>query len=220
MPKSASSFAWMLIKYIAQEDGNNSISLSSTAKGIASVEDYLDGSGAANMQLISEEIGDGWCVIKTHADSQPFSMLASKAEYNAVFVQHRDPREISLSLLDHAEKSRKLGLRDFAECINIETCLPTIDSAMRNLFDWLQDPTAITISYNELCFDTTNAIERIKEKFSSRVSTEKILARFSDKTEIIQYNKGQKERYLAEMSSADSRMFIERYQNYYAHFGE
>lgn len=220
MPKSASSFAWMLIKYIVQTGGNNVVRLSSAAKGIASVEDYLDGSGTANMQLISEEIGDGWCVIKTHADSQPFKLISSRAKDCAVFVQHRDPREIALSLLDHAEKSRRLGLRDFADCIDIETCLPTIDSAMRNLFDWLQDPTAVTISYNELCFDTANAIERIKEKISSRVSTENILARFWDKTEIIQYNKGQKERYLAEMSSADSRMFIERYQNYYAHFGE
>lgn len=220
MPKSASSFAWMLIKQIASENGNRLVSLSSAAKGNSSVEDYLDGSAAADMHLVCKEIGDDWCVIKTHADSKPFKIIASRAENYTVFIQHRDPREIALSLLDHAEKSRKLGLRDFADCVDIETCLPTIDSTMRNFFDWLQEPSAVAISYNELCFDTTNTIEKIKEKFSSHVSTEKILAQFSDKTAIIQYNKGQKERYLAEMSSADSRMFLERYQNYYAHFGE
>lgn len=219
MPKSASTFAWMLLKDLMNLGGRQVVSLSSEAKGNQSIEDYVLEADAARLERIRLECGAGNVVVKTHSAETAFSDVALFFEAPIVFVQHRDPREIVLSLIDHGARSRSLGINDFAECRDVNSSLLTIDHAMNALFSWIEKRAAHVVSYNDLCFDTEVAIERIKTVLNVNVSTKDIMSRFSERSSIIQFNKGIRDRWKHELSHDDSQRIVARYKRYYDRFG-
>ena len=56
--KSASTFAWQLVKRTAVSGGLPIATLTSKSKGANSPEDYIDPVSEKNFNLISEEVGD------------------------------------------------------------------------------------------------------------------------------------------------------------------
>lgn len=218
MPKSASSFAWMLIKKIAQEGGLDVRDLSANAKGNKSAEDYLTDANEDRQRIIKDEVGDGTVVIKTHAGPKAFPNIEKHYEKAIIFAQHRDPREIALSLIDHAARSRRLGISDFAECTNVENCRPVIISAIDNFISWCKIPKTCAISYNELCFELEKTIPIISQSLNVTVDTEEIINHFKDKSKIIQFNKGQKDRWKNEMTEDDENFILEYCKEYYNYF--
>ena len=59
----------------------------------------------------------------------------------------------------------------------------------------------------------------IGSKIGLYVKIDKILTKFENKSEIIQFNKGKIRRWETEISSDESEFFIKRYEDYYKRFG-
>lgn len=216
MPKSASTFAWMLIKQILIEAGETVATLSTDAKKNRSKEDYVSHLEPGQIEKIASEAGDGSVVVKTHAAANSFKGFAQPFECSFVFVQFRDPRDISLSLLDHGARTRARGIHDFADCVDYESTLKYIDSALERARSWMELDGAMNISYDELCFDGAKTTQRIIERLGVIVDPSEVLKKFEDKSKITQFNKGSRDRWRKEMEEAESRKFLQRYQSFYS----
>jgi hypothetical protein len=219
MPKSGSSFAWMIINYLCVSAKLDVINLSSDAKNNESYENYINAEFSINNEKIINEINNGWCVIKTHSGPFEFDNLRDKSSKHFSFAQHRDPREIYLSLMDHAKRSQIMGINDFIECRDLENCIPVIDDAINKFFKWVDEYKSVAISYEYLCFKSKFAIMDIAKKICLDADIDQILEKFKDKSEIIQFNKGKIRRWETEISSDESEFFIKRYEEYYERFG-
>lgn len=216
MPKSASTFAWMLIKDFLIASGHPVKTLSNSVKGNRSVEDYVTDINDERFKSIKKEIADKDLVLKTHSISGRIPNYESFFLNSYIFIQHRDPREIVLSLIDHGARSRKKGIKDFAECVDIDSSLNIVDHAMNAFFSWTSKPSVYLISYEQLCFNTKETISRLKEIYATEsINVDALLSKYEDKNTIIQFNKGVRNRWEDEMSSADSEKIIERYSKYY-----
>src|SRR5262249_10164298 len=134
--KSASTFAWQLIKRIAIEGGIPVATLTARSKGINSPEDYIDPISDEKLRLIQVDIGDAPVVIKTHGPATPIAVQLVTQGKAQVFASYRDPRDVALSLLDHAARSRQAGIRDFAEFHELADTLGAIEFQIRRLDAW------------------------------------------------------------------------------------
>lgn len=220
MPKSASTFAWLVIKKICLNSRlDDVVDLSPAAKGNDSVEDYIDGSVKVNAAQITREVGERCCVIKTHSSAGHFRTLVGGSAFFQPFAQHRDPRDVALSLMDHARRSRELGIADYADCLSIEGCLPVIDSSIENFIEWVDQYSAIPISYDYLCFNGLACLSFIASALDCDVDCAAILKGFERKESIAQFNKGIRHRWVDEMPQAQARMLFRRYEEYYDRFG-
>ena len=215
MPKSASTFAWMLLKDFLVATGRPVATLSRAAKGNRSLLDYsvsLDERRLSDMKI---EVDRKAVVLKTHSAVKAFADYTQFFADSYVFVQHRDPRDIILSLIDHAARSRDKGIKDFIECVNVEKSFPTVDGAMRAFFSWANKPNAHLISYEQLCFNTHETILRLEKIYDAKVDIDKLMSNYNDKRVIRQFNKGVRSRWCDEMSTKHSEMVQERYSRYY-----
>lgn len=215
MPKSASTFAWMLLKQILVEAGDPVATLSPDAKNNRSKEDFVLRLEDGQIDKIAAETNGGSVVVKTHAAAHLFEGFETPFDRSFVFVQYRDPREISLSLIDHGARARAKGIKDFADCIDHKSTLKYIDSAFNCARSWMRKDGAMAISYDELCFDSAATIERIGAKLGVDVDPERTLRHFADTSTIIQFNKGERDRW-NEMDAQVSQVFMDRYSRFFA----
>ena len=220
MPKSASTFAWLVIKDVLVAGGAPVATLSAAAKGNEATEDFVERLWPERLAAIRDEIGDDCAVVKTHGLTvRPGEIEQAGFERTIVFVQHRDPRDIALSLIDHGARSRAEGVPDFAQCTDVPACFPVLDHAIRALEGWARHPNAVPVDYDSLCFDTEATIARIAATCGLHVDPARIAARYAERERITQFNKGQSARWRQEMSPRHAELLERRYSGYFRRFG-
>jgi hypothetical protein len=214
--KSASTFAWQLIKRIAISGGLPIATLTAKSKGANSPEDYIDPVSAQKLNLIKEDVGDLPVVIKTHGGVTPAAARAVAEGTAQVFVSYRDLREVALSLLDHGARSRRKGTKDFARFYEVSDTLEDIKTQTQRLEGWVRACDPLLLPYDEICFDTPSTIYRIAERLGVSVDIESICAEFRSNKQLIgQFNKGEKGRFEREMDTVTSALFIKSFARYY-----
>ena len=214
--KSASTFAWQLIKRIAICGGLPIATLTSKSKGANSPEDYIDPVSEKNLDLIREDVGDLPVVIKTHGDVTPAAARLVAEGTAQVFASYRDLRDVALSLLDHGARSRAKGIKDFSEFHELTDTLEDIRVQVQRFENWVQLCKPLLLSYDEICFDTRSMIPRIAERLGVSVDVELISNEFaSNNASIGQFNKGEKRRFEREMNSEVSALFVDTFSTYY-----
>jgi hypothetical protein len=135
--KSASTFAWQLIKRVAIAGGLPIATLTSISKGGNSPEDYIDPISDEKLALIKKDVGDSPVVIKTHGRATPAVTRLVAAGVAQVFVSYRDLRDVALSLLDHGARSRALQISDFAEFHTLADTIPMLKEQVHRLEAWV-----------------------------------------------------------------------------------
>ncbi|HLY46515.1 MAG TPA: glycosyl transferase family 90 [Stellaceae bacterium] len=219
IPKSASTFAWQLIKRIALAGGLRVATLSLLSKGRQSPEDYIDPVTDENLQLIRADVGDAPVVIKTHGGPTAAAVRLVEEGEAVVFASYRDLRDVALSLLDHGARSRARGIADFAELRTLADTTPLLDDQIARLEQWRVSCAPLLIPYDEICFDTGITIERIAARLGVAVDAAAISAEFAaDKGAIGQLNKGEHRRFERELSAGDSAMIVQRFHAYYQRY--
>jgi hypothetical protein len=219
MTKSASTFAWRLIKQIAQTGGLPVATLSVKSKGRQAWEDYVDVLSETNLQLIAEEIGDAPAVIKTHSAVTPAILRLAAAGEAVVFASYRDLRDIALSLLDHGARSRVRGVADFASLYTVEDTLPVLANQVRRFTDWVKSAQPLLLPYDEICFDTRTTIGRIAARLAVTVDAEEIFAAVdSSKRSVRQFNRGEHRRFDREMHPDTQGLIVKEFDEFYAEF--
>ena len=216
IPKSASTFAWQLIKRIAIRGGLPIATLTAKSKGRNSLEDYIDPVSEEKLQLVRDEVGDAPVVIKTHGGATP-AVIRLVAEGEAMaFASYRDLRDVALSLLDHAARSRMQGIADFAHLHTLQDTLPILETQVQRFEKWIASCAPLLIPYDEICFDTRATITRIADCIGVTVDVESIFAEFAgNKTAIGQFNKGERRRFEREMTHEDSTNIFNQFSEFY-----
>lgn len=214
--KSASTFAWQLIKRIAINGGMPVATLTAKSKGANSPEDYIDPVSDEKLQLIRAEVGDAPVVIKTHGGVTPAAARLVAEATAQVFVSYRDLRDVALSLLDHGARSRKQGIKDFAQFYEVSDTIESIKAQVQRLEGWVRSCKPLLISYDELCFDTRSTISRIAQRLGVSADIDAIFNQFSSHKNLIgQFNKGERRRFEREMNMKTSAFFINTFYSYY-----
>ena len=214
--KSASTFAWQLIKRTAIIGGVPIATLTSKSKGANSPEDYIDPVADENLNLIKEDVGDLPVVIKTHGGATPAAARLVADGTAHVFASYRDLRDVALSLLDHGARSRAKGIKDFSRFHDVTDTLEDIKVQVQRFEHWVKLCNPLLLSYDEVCFDTQSAISRIAERLGVSVDVEAISNEFnSDKKSIGQFNKGESRRFEREMDATTSSFFVSTFTPYY-----
>jgi len=218
VPKSASTFAYVVTKTILDAAGYNTVSLSVRAKGGRSRLNYIDPISWTAIERVRSEIGERSAVIKTHG--APDKQLESAIERGEILASAivRDPRDIALSLVDHGERSRRAGVSDFANIYSAIDAVDLLDEQMRRLAKWTAGVKVLLLAYDQLCFDTETAVRRIIDHAGLSLTPATIVPALPNKEEVLQFNKGARNRYEAEMPSAIQEVFLRRYADFYRCF--
>jgi hypothetical protein len=214
--KSASTFAWQLIKRIAIAGGIPVGTLTAKSKGRNSPEDYIESISEETIRAIQSDVGDLPVVIKTHGPATPAAVRLVTDGKAQTFASYRDLRDVALSLLDHAERSRRMGIRDFAEFHELSDTMGSIGVQVRRFDDWVKSCAPVLIPFDDICFDTPIAIQKISNVLGVAIDVGSILAEFSpDRARIGQFNLGIPRRFAQEMSAADSELFLDQFRCFY-----
>jgi hypothetical protein len=219
MTKSASTFLWLLTRETLRACGHDVIRLSASTKGGRnSPEDYVDPCDFAALRRVAAEVEDRSVVIKTHGPPGPGVFEAVEAGDVLANAILRDPREIALSLADHGTRSRETGIPDFAEFKSPEDAFGTLDTQFMILRAWTRSRRVLTVTYDDLCFDTPRVIERLGDQIGETVDLDLVLSRLGDRTGIRHFNKGVRERYREDMDPLMQQRFLERYAEIYRRY--
>lgn len=220
MPKSASTFTYVVMEAVLQAAGRAPVSLSEAAKGSKSRLNYVDPITGDALARVAAELGDKSAVIKTHG--APDNRVLEAVDSGEVFASAviRDPREIALSLLDHAKRSRSLGNGDFAEFETVADTFTALDEQFGRLSRWMQSNKVLLLIYDEICFDTEFAVQRIIDQLGLSITAASVVATLPEAGKIEQFNKGFRNRFEIEMPRDAQQTFLERYADVYRqHFG-
>ena len=215
MTKSASSFAWLALKEILRRGGARPIDLSSLTRNADSAIDFVDPVDESRLKLVEIEAGGRSAAIKTHGAATDYVPKLLARRPATVFVSHRDPRDIALSLIDHGARSRARGGRDFAECVDFDSAAPMVAEQVDRLSTWIAMGDVTPIDYDAISFDTEATLAMMAARLDLRVSAKEVAAHFADKTKIPQFNKGAPRRWESEMPAEVSAAYRERFHLYY-----
>jgi SAM-dependent methyltransferase len=218
VPKSASTFTYVVTEHVLKVAGHPSVKLSEAAKGRKSRLNYIDPVTWPALQRVAGEISNAWTVIKTHG--APDDDILAAINRGDVFASAvvRDPREIALSLIDHAQRSRALGIRDFADITTFDAAMVALDDQINRLKKWMRSDRVLLLNYDEICFDTPSAVRRIIQQLGLKVDPESVLATLPDRDQVEQFNKGTERRYETEMPLDAQKKFLARYSEVYERF--
>lgn len=218
VPKSASTFTYVVTEHVLRTAGLAPVELSEAAKGNKSRLNYVDPINGAALDRIRAELGDRSAVIKTHG--APDRHVLDAVEHGDVFASAviRDPREIALSLLDHGRRSRNLGVGDFADFMTPTDTFSALDDQFARLSRWLQSGKVLLLTYDEIAFDTEFAVQRIIDQLGLPVAAAAVLSALPDRDKVEQFNKGVSQRFASEMSVETQRLFLDRYADLYRRY--
>jgi hypothetical protein len=218
VPKSASTFAYVVTEQVLRTAGHRIATLSEAAKGRQSRLNYIDPPSWDAIERVKAEIGERSVVIKTHGvPDQPLLAAIERGEIFAAAVV-RDPRGIALSLLDHGKRSRERGGGDFAALETVEDTFTILDEQLARLTRWMQCGRVLLLTYDEISFDTGAAVRRIVDQLGLSVAPARVLSELPDRANIDQFNKGVRARHEVEMPAATQQIFLDRYAEIYRRY--
>ena len=216
VPKSASTFTYIVTQTVLQVAGYPTVQLPEQVKGVKSRLNYVAAMSWGAIERVRAAIGEKSVVIKTHGapDKRVMEAVARGEIYASAVI--RDPREIALSLLDHASRSRSLGIPDFAEFESLADTFKALDDQFgRRLGLWMQSDNVLLLTYDEIAFDTESAVRRIIKQLRVSVDPAAVMSALPERADVEQFNKGAKKRYETEMPEEAQAMFLERYADVY-----
>jgi hypothetical protein len=215
VPKSASTFTYVLTEQVLRSAGRSPIALSETIKNGKTLFNYIDKITWNAVQDVMTEVGGKSAVIKTHG--VPDAALLEAIDRGEVFASAvlRDPRDIALALLDHGNRSRAAGIRDFAQLKSVADTFKFLEHQFQRLAAWMQTGKVLLLTYEEVCFHTESAVRRIADQLGVSVEPASVLAALPDKGKIKQFNKGIQRRYEQEMSADTQQLFLDRFADVY-----
>ncbi|MFQ5570585.1 MAG: sulfotransferase domain-containing protein [Rhodothermales bacterium] len=164
-------------------------------------------------------------VVKTHAGPS-ISLRAFTATGTVkVTYQYRDPRDIVLSALEHAEAARRAGIHiDLVRLNTLDDSIQMVKRELARWEHWMRHPRVLKVRYEDLIADTMGELRRLVDFLSLDVpeaSLQAIVQRYQKKEYAktleqpiignrLHFNKGIPGRFREEMSP-QARALCERH---------
>lgn len=166
IPKSGSTLAFELAKAVARLGGHRQRKLPAALLPGGHKVNFAQDLVAADLPRLAQAATGRILLVKTHACPGPEWM----AEYRALaerglvsaHVNHRDPRDICLSLLDAGRLARSRGERAFAEFVTLEDAAAGVRRYLGEHAAWAALPRTLALDYAICAFRMPEAVEAIK----------------------------------------------------------
>ncbi len=136
--------------------------------------------------------------LKTHMRPDPCVVEAIQSGVAIAHACYRDPRDMALSMLDHAQKSRETGGAEFAELTTLAQAFTNIRSQHDSLTAWLRLPGVLPLYFEDIAFNTVETARRILRQLKLKIDPE-VLAEVVQTQRFTQKNKALPLRYPDEM---------------------
>ena len=136
--------------------------------------------------------------LKTHMRPDPCVVEAIQSGEAIAHACYRDPRDMALSMLDHAQKSRETGGAEFVELTTLEQAFTNIRSQHDSLTAWLRLPGVMPLYFEDIAFNTVETARRILKQLKLKLDPE-VLAEVVKTQRFTQKNKALRRRYPDEM---------------------
>ncbi|MBU8542985.1 MULTISPECIES: hypothetical protein [Roseomonadaceae] len=166
IPKSGSTLAFELAKGVARLGGHPQRPLPPALNPGGHKVNFAQELTVEGLHALSEAAGARILVVKTHASPGPDWVAAYRAMAAegrvAAHVNHRDPRDICLSLLDAGRLARSRGEKAFAEFVTLEDAAHRVRGYLAEQQVWTDLPNRLDLQYDDCAFRMDTAIDAIK----------------------------------------------------------
>jgi hypothetical protein len=169
IPGSGSTLAFELAKAVARLGGHSQRKLPAALLPGPHKVNFAENLTPEALRAMAALAEGHLCVVKTHACPGPdwvaeYRTLAARGLVSA-HVNHRDPRDICLSLLDSGRLARVRGVQPFSEYVILEDAVARVKRYLAELAVWSGLPQRLDLHYEDCAFRVDRAIEAIKADF-------------------------------------------------------
>lgn len=172
IPKSGSTLAFQIARAAARFAGHPQRLMPPPLSSPGHRVNFHQVLDPALLDQVARRAGDRILVIKTH--DRPgaewvaaYSELASRGAARAI-VNHRDPRDICLSLCDAGRAARAQGETAFAEFVTLADAAPRVRQYLEELEVWRGLPGLLEVRYETCAFRMDEAIDAIEAHLGVR----------------------------------------------------
>ncbi|NKE44980.1 hypothetical protein HB662_09335 [Roseomonas frigidaquae] len=166
IPKSGSTLAFELAKAVARLGGHRQPLLPRHLLPGGHKVNFAQALDPAALRALAAAAEGRIRIVKTHACPGPewvaeYRALAARGLVSA-HVNHRDPRDICLSLLDAGRLARSRGEQAFAEFVTLADAVAGVHRYLREQAIWAALPRTLALDYAICAFRMAEAVEAIK----------------------------------------------------------
>jgi hypothetical protein len=171
----------------------------------------------AVLPRLIEAAGPRLLLIKTHAapsDAWISAYRGFAAQGLArVHVNHRDPRDICLALLDAARISRERGASEFTEFATLEAAMAGVQRYLAEAARWDGLPNVLHLHYETCAFRTDAAIDLLKADLGVECRND-LVRHYALRLAYTQRNKAAPNRHRDELDERDVARLTEAFLPY------
>lgn len=205
IPKSGSTLAFQIARAAAIIGGHRQRLLPPPLRTPGHKVNFQQHLNPDLLWRLAERARERILVIKTHDKPGPdwvaaYRDLAARGQAAAI-VNHRDPRDICLSLCDAGRAARAAGETAFAEFLTLEDAAARVQAYLAELDDWRGLPALLELRYEVCAFRMDEAITAIKAHLGLRGPAWPVRV-YARNIAFTHRNKAVPERHLAELSPA------------------
>ena len=206
IPKSGSTLAFQIARAAARFAGHSQRLLAPPFSSPGHKVNFHQVLDPALLAPLAARVGDRVLVIKTHDCPGPdwiaaYRALAVRGAAKAI-VNHRDPRDICLSLCDAGRAARAQGEAAFAEFVTLEDAALRVRDYLGELEAWLALPGLLELRYESCAFRMDEAIDAIKAHLGLRTPNW-VVRLYAGHIAFTHRNKAVPERHARELDAAD-----------------
>ncbi len=166
IPKSGSTLAFELAKAVARLGGHRQPLLPEALLPGGHKVNFAQDLTVPALRGLAAAAAGRILLVKTHACPgqdwvAAYRALAAQGLASA-HVNHRDPRDICLSLLDAGRLARSRGEQAFAEFTTLETTVPAVRRYLREQSIWAALPRTLRLDYATCAFRMAEAVAAIQ----------------------------------------------------------
>ena len=206
--KTASTFTWQLIReyfslFTKMEVTSPNAVFQCTRHNLAEFEEIIrDDSHAV--------------ILKTHGRLTPFLQKLSAENCCFATANFRDPRDVTLSMLDAGEVERNSGKNNvMSQILNIDNAIEKVLIEYEVFEKWAEEDFRQKVEYEEICFNTKPTLKKLLSPMlghpPSDSEIDSVVEAFSDRRNI-KFNKGVPNRYTLEMNEEQAERCNEKFK--------
>ena len=172
VPKSGSTLAFQIARAAAMVSGHSQRLLPPPLRTPGHKVNFQQHLDPELLLRVAALVGRRILVIKTHDAPGPDWMaayrdLAARGQAAAI-VNHRDPRDICLSLCDAGRAARAAGETAFAEFVTLEDAAARVRGYLAELDAWRGLPALLDVRYEVCAFRMDEAIAAVRAHLGLR----------------------------------------------------
>lgn len=206
VPKSGSTLAFQIARAAAIVGGHPQRLLPPPLRSPGHKVNFQQRLEPELLRRLAARVGERILIVKTHDAPRPdwvdaYRDLAARGQAAAI-VNHRDPRDICLSLCDAGRAARAEGESAFAEFVTLADAAARVRDYLTELEAWRGLPRLLELRYEVCAFRMDDAIAAIKTHLGLRGPAWPVRV-YAGRVAFTHRNKAVPERHVAELGAAE-----------------